>query len=464
MKNLFFEVNTLDKRCYEKFYLSEDILMENAANALCQEIRVHAVQNAKVLFICGAGNNGADGIAAARRLFGELDVSIYLPHGVKSNMAKLQLERAKSLHVKMEEEIKTADIYVDCIFGSGLNKELDTKTVQIIEELNEAQGIKIACDIPTGIDSVGYIKQVAFRADVTITMGALKEALYSDNAKDFTGEIKVGNLGISQKNYEKPSQTFLLEDSDMRLPYRNKKDTHKGSFGHVAILGGEKEGASILAATAALNFGAGLVSVVSKKDILLPPYLMKSEGVASHFSVVVAGMGLGKIDDVFLYDSLLAHAKPLVLDADIFYDDIIIKILKEKEDVVLTPHPKEFCSLLKILGLGDIDVAEVQKERLKWVKEFSQRYPKIVLLLKGANTIITHNKTYYINSQGSQRLAKGGSGDVLAGMIGSLIAQGYSILDATISASLAHAKAANNIQYADYALNPIDICEGIRWL
>lgn len=464
MKNLYLEVNTLDKRCYEEFHLSEDILMENAAGALCQEIRTRASQNTKVLFICGAGNNGADGIAAARRLFGELDVSIYLPYGVKSHMAKVQLERAKSLHVKIEDEIKTADIYVDCIFGSGLNKELDEKTVKIIKELNTTKGIKIACDIPTGIDSVGYIKQVAFRADVTITMGALKEALYSDSAKDFVGEIKVGNLGISQKKYENQSQTFLLEERDIKLPYRTKKDAHKGSFGHVAILSGEKEGASILAATAALNFGAGLVSVVSKKDILLPPFLMKSEGLPSHFSVVVAGMGLGKVSDTSLYDSLLAHSKPLVIDADIFYNEIIIQILKEKKELVLTPHPKEFCALLKILGFGDIDVVELQKERLKWVKAFAQKYPHVVLLLKGANTIITQNKTYYINPLGSQKLSKGGSGDVLAGMIGSLIAQGYDTLAASITASLAHAKAADSIKCADYALNPIDICEGIKWL
>lgn len=463
MKNLFYEVNSLDKRCYEEFFLSEDILMEHAALSLANEVKKLTCKKTKVLFICGSGNNGADGIAAARMLVSEVDVSILLPLGVKSEMAKLQLQRAQSLHVKITKELEVAEIYVDCLFGSGFKKEMSEEICNLLDTLNKREGRKIACDIPSGICIDGTIKKSAFKADTTITMGALKEALYSDKAKDFIGEIKVVNLGISRDNYEIKSDTVVLEESDMKLPFRDKKATHKGSYGHVCVVGGEKEGASTLSCIAAFNFGAGLVSMVCEDQRELPPYLMRNVSLPENTSVVVAGMGLGKCNIAKLYDLLLSHPKPLVIDADLFYEEIIVDIVK-KESVVLTPHPKEFCSMLKILGIAEVSTHEVQEHRLLWVKAFSERFSHVTLLLKGANTIITQNQKIYINPLGTQKLAKGGSGDVLAGMIGSLLAQGYTTLDATVSASLAHALAAKKLKSADYALNPLDICEGIKWL
>lgn len=465
MQKLFKEVKSLDKRCYDKLYLSEDVLMEQASMALANEVKSCIKSDEKVLFICGSGNNGADGITAARILSKDLNVSVYVPFGVKSDMAKLQLKRLRALHVNVVSSIIAADVYVDALFGSGLVRDLNENMVEIIDSINKRDAKKIACDIPTGIDSEGKISNVCFCADTTVTMGALKESLYSDAAKDFTGEIKVANLGVSRDNYELNSKSYLLEESDLSLPYRKKAVVNKGSFGHVAVISGHKEGASRLSAEAAFNFGAGLVTLCGKNRNNVPLSIMNNEKLPNNFNVVVAGMGLGNIyGDEKLRDFLLLHVKPLVIDADLLHHKIIKEVLDKKENIVLTPHPKEFASLLSILEIADIDTNEIQVNRFKWAREFSKKYPKVVLVLKGANTIITKNDLLYVNPLGTAKLSKGGTGDVLAGMIGSLIAQGYSPIEAATNASLAHALVAKNVNCSSFGLSPIDLCEGIKCL
>ncbi len=465
MQKVFKEVKSLDKRCYEKLHLSEDILMEQASTALANEVKANIKKGEKILFVCGPGNNGADGIAAARILANEIDVSVYIPLGAKSDMGKLQLKRLRALHVQVVTNIIDADLYVDALFGSGLIRDLNENISLIIRQLNSKNSKKIACDSPTGLDSEGRVKSVCFEADVTVTMGALKESLFSDDAKEYVGKIKVANLGVSRVNYETKQTSFLLKKSDLKLPFRYKKTVNKSDFGHVVVIGGHKEGASRLSAISAFNFGAGLVSICGKNRNNLPFSIMSSEALPEKFSVVVAGMGLGNIySQEKLRNFLLLHQEPLVIDADLLSHKIIKEILEKKEDTVLTPHPKEFVALLKTLSIADIETQEVQANRFKWAREFSKRYPKAILVLKGANTIITKANKLYINPHGSAKLAKGGSGDVLAGMIGSLIAQNYSPLDAALNASLAHVKVANECRCASFGLTPEDLCEGIKWL
>jgi len=185
MRVVFKEVYSLDKRCYEEFNLTEDILMENAAANLEAAIP----EDAEVVnIVAGPGNNGADGITLARRILGKKKVNLYLPYGAKSEMAKLQLNRFLALGGKVEENYKECDCLVDCVFGSGLKRDVDSK---LVLKMNKIDAFKIACDIPTGIDDNGNLRPVAFKADVTVTMGAEKLALYSDLAKDYVGKIKM---------------------------------------------------------------------------------------------------------------------------------------------------------------------------------------------------------------------------------------------------------------------------------
>ena len=461
MQKVFKEVNSLDKRCYEEFALNQDILMEHAASSLSKEIYKKFKKEKSILIVCGPGNNGADGIALARLLYKRFDVKLYIPFEVKSKMAQIQLKRVKLLGIKSIDILEECDVVVDCLFGSGLNKDLDEKSQKIINTLNCFNSYKIACDIPSGINTQGEVTSIAFEAALTITMGALKQALFSDIAKDYVGEIKVANLGVQREIYETKSSSFLLEKKDLKLPFRNKKNSHKGTYGHLNVIAGCKAGAGVIAAKAAFGFGAGLVSVISHENIDLPYHIMQTHTISDNCTAIAIGMGLGKYEKKEV-ETILSSSLPMIIDADLFHEEIILRVLNK--EVVLTPHPKEFCSLLKLCGLADISVETLQNNRFKYVKLFAKKYPKVVLLLKGANVLIAQNEKLYINSFGSAVLAKGGSGDVLSGLIASLLAQGYSSLDSAINASLAHALAAQNYRKNNYSLIPADLVEEVKKL
>ncbi|HKM19308.1 MAG TPA: NAD(P)H-hydrate epimerase, partial [Aliarcobacter sp.] len=304
MKKIFDEVRSLDKRAIEEFHLTEDILMENASLSLKNYITKKFKKNNSILIVCGSGNNGADGIALARLLHKRFEVSLYLVNEPKTEIGKLQLKRAKSININFVNQIFQADVVVDCLFGTGLNKELDEDSVSLINSLNSFNSFRIACDIPSGINSFGQISKTAFKADITITMGALKTALLSEVAKDFVGKIKVSTLGVEDEFFQTNTNKYLLEKSDLVLPYRNKKDAHKGTFGHLNVICGDKVGASIIASNAAFSFGVGLVTIVSQNEKNIPSHIMQSKSISANCTAIALGMGLGEFEDKKLEDIL----------------------------------------------------------------------------------------------------------------------------------------------------------------
>ena len=460
MQKLFDEVSSLDRRCYEKFALNEDILMEHAAEGMARYIFSNFSKNSTVIIVCGSGNNGADGMALARLLHLEFQVKLYLAKTPKSNMALLQAKRAKSIGVKTVLEVTNCDILVDAYLGTGFNGNFDNLSTELMKKLNAINAFKIACDIPSGIKNSAKPDDDTFIADMTLTMGALKKSMFSDYAKDFIGDVEVVNLGLSREIYEKSTSWNLLDLSDLKLPFRDKKNSHKGSFGHLAVISGEKKGASMMSAKASLRFGAGLVTLISFNEEQIPDSLMSSHTLPLNTTAIALGMGLGNAFSTKELSRFLDNKIALVADADIFYMKEILNILKRK-NVVITPHPKEFISLLKLTNLAKISVEELQIDRFKYVEMFCEKYSNIVLLLKGANVIIGQNKKFFINPHGTSALAKGGSGDVLSGLIAALLAQGYKTLNATINASLAHTKLVQNYTAADFSLTPDDLIKGI---
>jgi len=463
MQKVFKSCYDLDKRCYEIYGLTEDILMEHAAKGMAEYIQNNFDHGTSILIVSGTGNNGADGIVLARQLHGEYDVKLVLPFGTKSEMAKLQEQRAEALGVNIVKELYDSDVIVDAIFGAGLNRELDEETQHILHQLNSFIGFKIACDVPTGVSENGLLMPMAFYADVTITMGALKESLYVDESKDVLGEIIRVDLGVSSQKYEAESNTSVLEFSDLKLPSRTVHFTHKGTFGHAGIFCGEKEGAGIIAGMAASRFGAGLTTLVVHEKITPPPYLMHSTVVPQNTTALAIGMGLGcHFESEFLQKYVVNSHLPIILDADSFYSNEILSILKQKDrEIVITPHPKEFSSLWKRLTSEELSVSHIQKNRFETVRNFNKKYPHVTLLLKGANTFIMQEEKLYINPLGCAKLSKGGSGDVLSGLIVSLLAQGYTGIDAAIQASLALTMAANNYKGSSYAMLSTDLINEI---
>ncbi|GAA8140626.1 NAD(P)H-hydrate dehydratase [Helicobacter pylori] len=464
MLSVYEKVNALDKRALEKFNLSEDILMENAAMALERAVLQNASLGAKVIILCGSGDNGGDGYALARRLAGRFKTLVFEMKPAKSPMCKLQKERAKKVGVAIKaweekNEDLECDVLIDCVVGSNFKGELEP--FLNFESLSQKACFKIACDIPSGINSKGRVDKRAFKADLTISMGAIKSCLLSDRAKDYIGELKVGHLGVFNPIYEIPTDTFLLEKSDLKLPLRDKKNAHKGDYGHAHILLGKHSGAGLLSALSALSFGSGVVSVQALECKITssnkPLELVFCENFPNFLSAFALGMGLEGFPKDF---NKWLELAPCVLDAGVFYHKEVLQAL-EKE-VVLTPHPKEFLSLLKLVGIN-ISMLELLDNKLEIARDFSQKYPKVVLLLKGANTLIAHQGQVFINILGSVALAKAGSGDVLAGLILSLLSQHYTPLDAAINASLAHALASLEFKN-NYALTPLDLIEKIKRL
>ena len=713
MRYLYTTTQALDKRALSKYLLSDELLMENAANALLSLIDKLTHKGSVVTIVCGSGDNGADGYALARKLQGSYITRIYEAKEPKSRLCKLQSERAQVAGCEWVKKLLPCDVLVDCLFGSGLAGELSAESIKLLEQMNTCARLKIACDVPSGLNLQGRVGSIAFRADYTLSMGALKVALFSDVAKDIVGQVLVGDLGVSRELFEVQSPFYLLEESDMRLPHRTKQNCHKGSFGHIAVIAGEKAGAAELSAMSGLRMGAGLVSVVSRDCALgeqgrvgflakngdcggepavittqgnsldspcKAPFLAqkscreqlevestfqqsptatprileeekqaslslrgaaeaihdfsaqvdfmdchasttalarndgnnaanaanphaeakvdssfsaqnlnnsaqdcKSEAQAlestffenadssleamdchadfqsarndgnnaasenaatlsesqaeakvdSSFSaqnlnnsaqdsrilelqigvfqgeqgdktsglspqraeeihdfspkaestkkaqstlpqqselmyphsipenanVLCLGMGLGSGFGCLLEPSFIGD-RLCVLDADVFYEHSLLPLLESTSahNLVLTPHPKEFHALLHLCGLFDGDIAEVVRNRFELALCFTQAYKAPTLLLKGANPIIAHNGKLYINPLGTSALAKGGSGDVLSGVIASYLAQGFSPLDSAINASLAHAKAATK-EKNTYALTPLRLIE-----
>ncbi|WP_208355894.1 NAD(P)H-hydrate dehydratase [Helicobacter pylori] len=464
MLSVYEKVDALDKRAIEELFLSEDVLMENAAMALEKAVLKNASLGTKVIILCGSGDNGGDGYALARRLVGRFRVLVFEMKLAKSPMCQLQKERAKKVGVVIKaweekNEDLECDVLIDCVVGSafkgGLEPFLD------FESLSQKACFKIACDIPSGIDSKGRVDKRAFKADTTISMGAIKSCLLSDRAKDYVGELKVGHLGVFNQIYEIPTDTFLLEKSDLKLPLRDRKNAHKGDYGHAHVLLGKHSGAGLLSALSALSFGSGVVSVQALECEITsnnkPLELVFCENFPNPLSAFALGMGLENIPKDF---NKWLELAPCVLDAGVFYHKEVLQAL-EKE-VILTPHPKEFLSLLKLVGIN-ISMLELLDNKLEIARDFSQKYPKVVLLLKGANTLIAHQGRTFINNLGSVALAKAGSGDVLAGLIVSLLSQNYTPLDAAINASLAHALAGLEFKN-NYALTPLDLIEKIKRL
>ncbi len=488
MQKVFTDIRVLDAAARKKYSITEDVMMENAAAALEKEVLDFlagcSTPKPVVLIVAGTGNNGGDGYALARRLCGKtlsdgrkINVCIFAPKPPKTEIAVFQKDTAVKTGVTFVDTLENAkpDVLVDCFLGSGLSGKLTQDAENLVKRLNEIQAFKIACDVPSGLSAQS---DTFFVADKTVTMGALKMQLFCENGKDSAGTIVCADLGISRDCFELSDsavqpEAYLLEKDDLRLPHREKNNVNKGTFGHLAVLGGEKRGAAVIASKAAFAFGTGLVTLVDNADnggFADPEDILCSNSVPTKVSAVAAGMGLGAFCDTAV-SYLCANPKvPCVIDADLCHSVKLPELLfvrKNLANTVLTPHPKEFADVLEICGLGKYTVEQVQQNRIGLAGEFCTKFPDAVLILKGAVPVILAfndgKPVAYLNPWGRPCLAKAGSGDVLSGLVGALLAQGYDALKAAQTASLAHALASCKVE-CDYAMTPFELIECVKKL
>ena len=432
-------------------------LMHRAADGLYAAVSGRIAPDARVLVLCGPGNNGGDGFLLAARLRREgyrVDVSCCFSGRLPQGDAALAHEEmlAAGCHVlEKEPEPDLYDCIVDALFGTGLRRALDGKTADLIERVNALDCLRVAVDIPSGVDGeTGKVYGTCFHADVTVTFHYLKTGLVLMPGRMYCGKVIVSPIS---EIYPVNADAFLLEEEDVRklLPPR-QADSHKGKNGHALLIAGSGKytGASLLAARAAMRGGCGITSVcvpakVKPAFCTVPEVIALACGDGDGWDAdairdalaalpkkraVGVGPGMDKIGDGSLLESVLKACVPTVLDADALNDLAVrpelMQLLHEK--VVLTPHPGE---MARLTGMQVQDVVEHAPET---AKSFAKKYGCTVLL-KGATTSISDGRQVRFNITGGPGLSKGGSGDVLTGLTLAMLSQGLAPFDAACAAS-----------------------------
>lgn len=434
----------------EEYGVSLACLMDNAGFSLASRIIELGYKSfaKRVLMLCGNGNNGGDGFVASdilSRSGFEVDVMLCC-NEPKTELSISTFSRlSDSVRIVEESGLKEYDIICDCVFGTGFRGKLPQDISQLFKKINSLSAYKLACDLPSGVNALtGEADADTIVCDETLSFHAKKLGTLLSPAKEYCGKISVASIGIPDKAC---ADTPIIHiDNGLAkelLPYR-RPDGHKGTFGKVVCICGSTNytGAAVMSCLAALRGGCGLVTLCSTKCVidriakLIPEAtfftLPEKDGKLAHDSKLITeavegadcvlfGCGVGQSEEVkkLLCDVLSKASCPIVIDADgINCLSMNIDILKDtRASVVLTPHPME---LARLCGLD-----KAPQERLGCAKSLCEKLgDNITIMSKSVQTLVISNKETYLNDSGNTALSKGGSGDMLAGLTASLIAQG----------------------------------------
>jgi hydroxyethylthiazole kinase-like uncharacterized protein yjeF len=444
-------------------------LMERASKAFVSFFCNHFPdKNTSISVYCGTGNNGGDGLAIARLLFGldykniTVKIARFSAHSTADFDANfIRLKEASIPFLELEANDfpqENAAVLIDALLGSGLNKPLSGAYADLVNHLNQLQKQVIAVDVPTGFFTEGVIdpEAVVLKADLVITFQRPKLNFLLPKSASFMDDFKVVEIGLNEDFIQNlDSNFYLLEEKDVvKTVVPRKKFQHKGTFGHALLLAGQAKtmGAALLCSTACAYAGAGLTTAcipaagLTALNTVIPEVMaivreekQLPEIEWNKFTVIAAGPGLGK-DVKDLMEALLSnYKKPLVLDAD------ALNMLSENpdwwkllpENSILTPHVKEFDRLF-----GNHNSWWERLETAK--KEAAAK--KIIIVLKNQYTVVTTPEgQQFFNPTGNPAMASGGMGDVLTGVITALLAQGYSSFDAAIIGVYIHGKAGDDL-------------------
>lgn len=469
------QMKEAERRC-DQSGISYYQMMENAGTRCAEFLMELLPENTRTVVMCGSGNNGGDGLVIARLLREHgRSVSVLLASGTPrttdaaENLARLPIGTPVYSAEQYREAFRYAGCVVDCIYGTGFHGSLREKPVAILRTANHC-AVRVAVDIPSGVNSdTGELDEHCFHPTHTLVIAAMKAGLLNAPASDILGEVRIMDIGIGEHCYEGNHVAFLTDDS-LRRPFPpHGRNTHKGTFGRLVGFSGSLcyNGAAYMCASSALRSGVGLYFAASPvsavkiiaaglheavyvplpetpdgfvdvdsavlEEIVLPKFDMAS--------AVIVGCGLGNSENTRRLTEFVIRraACPVIIDAD-GINSIAgnIDVLKERTgDTILTPHPLEFS---RITGLS---VAQIQSDRLNAAKRFAQEYG-VTLLLKGADTVIAApDGRVCVNARACSGLSKGGSGDVLTGIIGAFAAQGVEPFRAACAGAYCHWKAAD---------------------
>ena len=430
-------------------------LMKRAATAFYNRFtKRFPDRGISVLIFSGVGNNGGDGLAVARMLSKSgysvkvcvVEYSDHYSEDCAHNLRRVKAENIAYSRIREEKDIPDPDrhdVVIDGIFGTGLSREVTGIAALVIGRINGSRKPVISIDVPSGL-FLERRTSFAVRASETITFQIPKLALYLPENKDFTGDVRIVDIGLNRKAIaEAKSDVYLAEMGEIASLLKPlAKFAHKGTEGHALIVGGSlgKTGAVCLASRAALKTGCGLVTAYLPKcgmsvvQTALPEAMAVEDEQTEHIgNIKVAlqpdaigiGIGMGQHPETqeALHGFLQNNRTPLVIDADglniLAQHKEWISLLPAK--TILTPHPRE---LSRLIGEWSDDYDKIVRTKL-FAKEND-----LVVVIKGAYSLIIDGESVHVNSTGTPALATAGSGDVLTGMITSLLAQGYRPLDA----------------------------------
>ncbi|CAD7796448.1 Bifunctional NAD(P)H-hydrate repair enzyme Nnr [Chryseobacterium aquaeductus] len=449
--------------------ISSISLMERASSACVEWIIEHCKNHTKFSIFCGSGNNGGDGFAIARLLYLKgFDINVFIDkeNSKFSDDAMINYKRLKEFSGISVQDFKHSEsfefdeqtVIIDALFGTGLSRKLDRTYKELIEKLNKLSQVKISIDVPSGLfaDEILEENQTIFIADYTLSFQFWKRSFLHPETGKFTGKVVILDIDLSKEFINKTATDYVVTDDEtIKGIFKPRSDfAHKGSHGKAIIVAGSygKIGAAVLATQAAMKTGAGLTLTIAPNcgyEILQTtcPEAMFISGGENFIKEIeiqkdsVYGIGPGLGTDLQTEKALLDFLKhsqnPVLLDADALNlisrnQDIISLIPKNS---VITPHPKEF---ERLFGKTEDSFQRLELARIK-AKEL-----KIHIVLKDHHTqIITPEGKVFYNITGNSGLAKGGSGDVLTGIITSLLAQQYSAKNACILGVWLHGKAAD---------------------
>lgn len=476
------QVRELDRVAIEAFGLPAYELMVRAGEGLYKQSKQRWPDAQSITVCCGAGNNAGDGYVVARLLKEagcEVEVVWLTDPGALSGIARQAADAYLGGGGKAAEfsatDFPLTDLIIDALFGTGLARDVTGAWRAAIEAINASAAPVLSADVPSGLEAdTGQVLGVAVQACSTLTFIGRKRGLYTAAGVQLAGDIGFDDLHVPARVYAKvPADTYLLDAAvpGELLPPR-KRDSHKGHYGHVLVVGGDRgmAGAVRLAAEAAVRTGSGLVSVATRATHAVAisavcPELMchgVDDAAGLHpliekATVIVIGPGLGQAAwGQHLLMEVLQTSLPLVIDADAL--NLIAREPLARGNWVMTPHPGEAARLLQTT------TAAIQADRFAAVRQIGERY-QATTLLKGAGSLVTApNELVALCDRGNPGMASGGMGDVLSGVIGGLIAQGLDQFEAAQTGVVVHAQAADTaaVKGGERGLLASDVIAGLR--
>lgn len=472
-----------DKRTIESGVPSAELMLRVASKVFSSR-----KWQGRIYIICGKGNNGGDGLALANIMLDNgIKPYVYLIKEPTTDDGRYYLSELKKKRypniLTIDDCDYDCDVLVDCIFGTGFKGTPKKIYAEVIEKINSSEAYVISVDIPSGLDGDSGKYAVCVKADETITVQYAKSGLYLNDGKDMTGKLSIIDVGIGlySDGYK------VVEEDDISLLFpKRRQNTHKGSYGKSAIIGGCSNylGAVKLAdaGLCALRCGGGLNTLIVPKSHV--DNIAKAVWESTLFGMsdkdgfmlfdkdeldkslmgadcVAIGMGIGNRyeENLKIISHILKnYAIKVIIDADglnsLAFDVSVLK--RAKADVILTPHIKEMSRLCSL------DITEIASDPIGVAKAFAKEYG-VKVLLKGTSSVITDGDEVFLVVNGGAELSKGGSGDTLSGVMLGMLSQGRSTLVSAYSSAYLTAKVAKGLceEYSEYGVLPSDVSKEI---